>query len=57
MIDRAKGLLMDRDGLTEQAAFSYVQQAAMQNRQTMKAVAQRILDGDGRPERPLEQER
>ena len=41
---------MDRDGLTEQAAFSYVQQAAMQNRQTMKAVAQRILDGDGRPE-------
>ena len=44
MIDRAKGLLMDRDGLTEQAAFSYVQQAAMQTRQTMKVVAQRILD-------------
>ena len=44
VIDRAKGVLMDRDGLTEQAAFTYVQQAAMQTRQTMKAVAQRILD-------------
>ena len=47
VIDRAKGLLMDRDGMTEQAAFTYVQQAAMQSRQTMKAVAQGILDGDG----------
>ena len=46
VIDRAKGLLMDRAGMTEQAAFTYVQQAAMQRRQTMKAVAQGILDGD-----------
>ena len=44
MIDRAKGLLMDRDGLTEQAAFSYLQQAAMQTRQTMKAVALSVLE-------------
>jgi two-component system, response regulator PdtaR len=43
-IDRAKGVLMDRDGMTEQAAFSYLQQAAMQSRQTMKAVALSVLE-------------
>jgi response regulator NasT len=43
-IDRAKGVLMDRDGMTEQAAFSYIQQQAMHTRQTMKSVALGVLE-------------
>jgi two-component system, response regulator PdtaR len=49
VIDRAKGLLMDRDGMTEQSAFSYIQQLAMHNRQTMKTVAQGVLDQHENP--------
>ena len=49
VIDRAKGLLMDRDGMTEQSAFSYIQQLAMHTRQTMKTVAQGVLDDQGNP--------
>jgi AmiR/NasT family two-component response regulator len=48
-VDRAKGQLMDQAGLSESAAFSFIQKTAMQDRQTMKAVAQRILDGDLAP--------
>ena len=48
-VDRAKGQLMDRSGLTESAAFAFIQKTAMAERQTMKAVAQRILDGELTP--------
>ena len=48
-VDRAKGQLMDRDGLSEAAAFEFIQKTAMRDRQTMRAVAQRILDGDLAP--------
>lgn len=48
-VDRAKGQLMDRAGLTEAAAFSFIQKTAMAERQTMKAVAQRVLDGELSP--------
>jgi two-component system, response regulator PdtaR len=48
-VDRAKGQLMDQGGLTESAAFAFIQKTAMAERQTMKAVAQRILDGDLAP--------
>ena len=43
LVDRAKGVLMDRDGMSEAAAFSQLQQSAMSTRQTMKAVAQQVL--------------
>lgn len=49
VIDRAKGLLMDRDGMTEQSAFSYIQQMAMHSRQTMKAVATAVLEEHENP--------
>jgi two-component system, response regulator PdtaR len=49
IVDRAKGLLMDRHGMTESDAFSFVQKTAMHERRTMKAVAQRVLDGDLQP--------
>ena len=45
LVDRAKGLLMDKHGLSENDAFSFVQQTAMRERTTMKAIAQQIIDG------------
>jgi response regulator NasT len=49
VMDRAKGVLMDRFKLSEDAAFRFVQQAAMKRRLTMKEVAQAILDGGVEP--------
>jgi len=48
-IDRAKGLLMDRFGLAEAAAFRFLQQTAMERRLSMQAVAEAIIEGDVRP--------
>jgi AmiR/NasT family two-component response regulator len=45
-VDRAKGQLMDEGGLTEAAAFAFIQKTAMKERQTMRVVAQRVLDGE-----------
>ncbi len=49
VIDRAKGALMDRHGLTEQDAFAFVQKTAMSTRRTMREVAQDVLDGRLQP--------
>jgi len=49
VVDRAKGQLMDRNALTEAAAFGFIQKTAMADRQTMRAVAQRVIDGDLTP--------
>ena len=49
VVDRAKGMLMDRHGLKENDAFRFIQQTAMRERQTMKAVARRIIDGELTP--------
>lgn len=49
VVDRAKGQLMDEAGLTEAAAFGFIQKTAMKERQTMRAVAQRVIDGDLAP--------
>jgi AmiR/NasT family two-component response regulator len=46
VVDRAKGMLMDRHGMREGDAFRFIQQTAMRERQTMKVVARRILDGE-----------
>lgn len=45
VLDRAKGLLMDRDGLSEQAAFDFLQKTAMASRRSMRAVADEVLAG------------
>jgi AmiR/NasT family two-component response regulator len=42
-VERAKGLLMARHGLTEPEAFRWIQRSAMDRRTTMKAVAHAIL--------------
>jgi two-component system, response regulator / RNA-binding antiterminator len=44
VIDRAKGLLMQRQGLTEEAAFARLRKAAMDKGLRMGEVAQRMLD-------------
>jgi AmiR/NasT family two-component response regulator len=45
LLDRAKGLLMDKHAMSEQDAFRFVQQTAMSGRTTMKAIAQQVIDG------------
>ena len=49
IVDRAKGLLMDTHGLSEQDAFGFIQRTAMSERTRMRDVADRILDGSLRP--------
>ena len=44
LIDRAKGLLMQRQGLSEQQAFDKLRKAAMDRGLKLGEVAQRILD-------------
>ena len=44
IIDRAKGLLMQRQQLTEQAAFEKLRKAAMDKNLKLVEVAQRMLD-------------
>jgi len=45
VVDRAKGILMDRHGMAEAEAFTFVQRTAMSSRRSMREVAQEILDG------------
>jgi response regulator NasT len=51
IIDRAKGKLQDRDGMSEQAAFRFIQQTAMSQRAPMRTIALAVLDDDLRPEK------
>ncbi|MFC0432579.1 ANTAR domain-containing response regulator [Kutzneria buriramensis] len=44
VIERAKGLLMSSQGLTEPEAFRWIQRTAMDRRTTMKAVAEAVVD-------------
>jgi response regulator NasT len=46
LIERAKGTLMSRHGMTEPEAFRWIQRAAMDNRTSMRAVAELVLSGD-----------
>ncbi len=49
IVDRAKGILMDAHGMTENDAFSFIQKTAMRERKTMKAIAQQVIDGELTP--------
>jgi two-component system, response regulator PdtaR len=49
VVEEAKSALMDRHGLTEPDAFSFVQRTAMQTRSRMRDVARRIVDGELQP--------
>lgn len=43
LVDRAKGILMDRQGLTEAEAFRKIQKMSMNNRKPMHDVAEAII--------------
>ncbi len=43
LVDRAKGILMDTQGLTEQEAFRKIQKMSMNTRKPMKEIAQAIV--------------
>ena len=44
LVDRAKGLLQTRKGLSEPEAFRWIQRAAMDERTTMRRVAEVVLE-------------
>jgi two-component system, response regulator PdtaR len=44
LVERAKGLLQEQEGMSEADAFRFVQRQAMERRQTMKQVAERIIE-------------
>jgi AmiR/NasT family two-component response regulator len=46
VIDRAKGILIDRHGLSEGDAFTFIQRTALSERTRMRAVAERVLAGE-----------
>ena len=45
LVDRAKGVLQTEHGMTEPEAFRWVQRTSMDQRRSMRAVAQDIVDG------------
>ena len=45
LVDGAKGVLMERSGLSESEAFGYIQKTAMGTRSRMIDVARQVLDG------------
>jgi len=50
LVDRAKGILIDECAMAEGDAFSFIQRTAMSERVRMRDVADRIIDGELRPE-------
>jgi response regulator NasT len=47
IVERAKGLLMARDGMSEEDAHRHIQAQARRERRSMREVAQEILDREG----------
>ncbi|HWC79354.1 MAG TPA: response regulator [Pseudonocardiaceae bacterium] len=47
LIERAKGLLMAKQGMAEPEAFRWIQRTAMDRRTTMKAVAEVVVESLG----------
>ncbi|HKJ56488.1 MAG TPA: response regulator [Nitriliruptoraceae bacterium] len=44
LVDKAKGLLMDHESMSESESFRFIQKQAMERRETMKQVAQAVID-------------
>ena len=49
VMDRAKGVLMDECGLSENDAFTFIQRGAMSQRARMRDIADQIIAGTLRP--------
>jgi two-component system, response regulator PdtaR len=46
VVDRARGILMDRYGMKEADAFRFLQKTAMDRRLKLREVARRVVDGE-----------
>jgi response regulator NasT len=44
LVERAKGLLQEREGLSEADAFRFLQRQAMERRSTMRAIAEQTIE-------------
>lgn len=49
ILDRAKGILIDRHAMTEADAYAFIQRAAMSERTRMRDVAERVVAGTLEP--------
>ena len=49
LVERAKGILMDKFKMSEDDAFNFIQKTAMRERVTMKEIARRIIAGELTP--------
>jgi two-component system, response regulator PdtaR len=49
VVDMAKAILMERDALSEDEAFGFIQRTAMQTRRRMRDVAASVVDGSLTP--------
>ena len=49
VVDRAKGMLMDKFAMSENDAFTFIRSTAMKDRKTMREIGKMIVDGDLRP--------
>jgi len=49
LVDRAKGILLDKYAMKENDAFTYIQKLAMTERVKMGEIAQRIISGEIHP--------
>jgi two-component system, response regulator PdtaR len=49
IVDRAKGILMDKHGMSESDSFGFIQKTAMNERRSMKSVAEEIVAGQLTP--------
>lgn len=52
LVDRAKSVLQEKQGLSESAAFRWIQRAAMDQRVSMRAVAEALLASPSAPVEP-----
>ena len=48
-VDRAKGMLMDQHGWSEEQAFVWIRSTAMDNRMKMKEIADQVISGERQP--------
>ncbi len=44
VVERAKGLLQEHEGMAEPAAFRWLQKTAMEQRVTMRAIAEQVIE-------------
>jgi AmiR/NasT family two-component response regulator len=49
LVDRAKGVLQTEHGMTEPEAFRWIQRSSMDQRRSMRTVAQDVVDGVAAP--------